>query len=216
MPRDDPCQALDAANHRLVVARVSTCLDVIVQALMTMPRLAYAQRLMPLAAAWLLLGCQTPEAPESAGSAAAPETPADQPLGKPSAPVELSYRFLSEPRLGQPLEIEITASALRPDQSVALELSADTGLQLASQARLAPRILPLGEPRRDRAVVTPLAEGRLFLNVFATITSNGARQLKSISIPIQIGPVAEQQVAPELDADGTPIRTMPAEETTDN
>lgn len=178
-----------------------------------MPQPTRSQLLIP-AAVCLLLGCQTPETPESAGAPTSPEVPASEPLGKISAPVELSYRFLSEPRLGQPLEIEITASALRPDQSVALELSTDTGLQLASEARLAPRILPLGEPRRDRAVVTPLAEGRLFLNVFATVTSNGARQLKSISIPIQIGPVADEGVAPQLDANGTPIRSMPAEEST--
>ena len=62
-------------------------------------------------AALVLAACQTAESPEPA----TPSNPAQQSSpGKVSAPVEITYELLGEPRLGQPLTIQVTTRALRP------------------------------------------------------------------------------------------------------
>lgn len=163
---------------------------------------------------WLALalaGCQTAESPQPV----APESPAEQTSpGKVSAPVEITYELLSEPRLGQPLTIRLNTRALRPDQTVALQVGSADGLTVTGETVLAPQRLPLEEPRADQVIVTPMAQGRSFLNVLATVTLNGAQMHKAISIPIDVGPVAQPDVETQVDAAGTPIRSMPAQETT--
>ena len=163
---------------------------------------------------WLALAlaaCQTAESPEPA----APTSPEQQMSpGKVSAPVEITYELLGEPRLGQPLTIRLNTRALRPNQTVALQVRGADGLAVTSETIRAPQRLPLEEPRADQVTVTPMAQGRSFLNVLATVTLNGAQMQKAISIPIEVGPVVQPEVETEVDAAGTPIRSMPAQETT--
>ena len=160
----------------------------------------------------LLAGCQTAELPEP--SATASDAHELRSPGKVTAPVEISYEFLSEPRLGQPLEIQISTRALRPNASVAFEVRGDASLSLAGQSAFMAQRLPLEEPRLDQVVVTPMSEGRSFLDVMATVTLNGAQIQKAISIPIDVGVVIQPQAETQLDAAGKPVRSMPAEETT--
>jgi hypothetical protein len=167
-----------------------------------------------LSVSWfaLLAGCQIAENP---GPELPASTPMLQPPGKLSAPVEISYQLLAQPRLGQPLEIMVSARALDQSQDVTLRVTPDSGLSLSSPALLTLRSPRAGEGREDRMVVTPLLEGRSFLNVVATVNVNGQPMQKAIAIPIQVGPVVQPLSDPPRDAEGTPVRSMPAQETTD-
>lgn len=156
----------------------------------------------------LLAACQTSET-------SGPSSQTEQPAGKLSAPVDISYELMAEPRLGQALEIRISARSLQPDQEITVQVTPAAGLSLSSPAVFIARTPRLDEGQLAPVVVTPLVEGRSFLNVIATVNVNGQPLQKAIAIPIQVGPVAQQLNETRRDANGNPIRSMPAEENTD-
>ncbi|HEX7080842.1 MAG TPA: hypothetical protein VF329_07510 [Gammaproteobacteria bacterium] len=130
--------------------------------------------------AWLLAAC-----------GAAAQTKAGAPLadaGKPVAAFGIEHELGGRPVLGVPLEVRVT---LRPQTvvgDVTVELSADSGLQIDPRdAVLSAASASRDAPAEWVVTVLPLADGVLRLRLFAEGIVDGARQGRSVVVPIRVG-----------------------------
>lgn len=139
--------------------------------------------------------------------------------GKPSAPVDIGYRVLGTPLVGQPVAIELTLASPLAGQQLRLSyfINDSESLRFAdSQPREIELSIDADEGSAARQVtVVPQREGRLYLNVTAEIETEIGFLLKSMAIPLSVG-YAEGEPAVngrlEQTADGETVVSMPAAE----
>ena len=96
--------------------------------------------------------------------------------------VEVRYRLLDKPALGQPARVEVAFSGVKDAAGGSVRFTVDAGLRLQGDAG-ATTNLPAGETVTLTVSVVPQAQGLAYLNVF---TSQRGRT-SSTSIPIQTG-----------------------------
>ncbi|MGD9340752.1 MAG: hypothetical protein PVG76_07445 [Chromatiales bacterium] len=136
--------------------------------------------------------------------------------GKPQAPVDIRYRFESEPAVGQPMTVTVFVTPLTVSEDLKADYRAKGMLGLS----------PMGsewgsdELGRDSLIytleVTPSSEGRALIQVIATIQIAGTLQNRVLSIPVQTGaagakPVARYSGKVSVGASGEAFVSMPAE-----
>lgn len=123
--------------------------------------------------------------------------------------VQVRYRVLDTPALGQPARVEIALANVTDSGGGAVRFTTDSTLRLAGGGGQAS--LPAGETTTLTVTVVPQEEGLAYLNVFTTqrgLTS-------STSIPIQTGgagtPASKKPGAGRLKdtPDGDKILVMP-------
>ncbi|MGA8205319.1 MAG: hypothetical protein WB812_12415 [Woeseiaceae bacterium] len=179
--------------------------------------------IIPLLAGVAIAGCNKDQADQAASDAAAPAPEVSFEPGqatardtKPKGPVQIAYRIIGSPIVGQPVavELEITSNVESTDVTLSYRVNDTTALQipeaqpatvtLAAARREAP-------PVREQVQVIPLREGRLYLNVSATVeTKNGSLSTVS-AIPIQVGaatPAPPENGALDTDENGDAIRVL--------
>lgn len=136
--------------------------------------------------------------------------------GKPGAPVNLKYDLLSRPVVGQPVEVELAIVPTAPIALLKTSVTGMEGLSLGGTESITDVENPsFDEPTRFRFTVTPNENGMFYVTVMLSVTSTGAEQFRSFSIPLVVGTTATAEkpaAAPEVDASGQPIQSMPAEE----
>ncbi len=167
---------------------------------------------------------ETRSEPEAKLSTSAPEVtfkPAsgDSATVKPGGPVAISYRVIGQPIVGQPVAVDLQfSSALRPQAiTVSYRINDETALQFpdAQPARVSLAALADDTFSAQQVTVVPLREGRLFLNVSATVETENGSMSSVTAIPIQVG-TAIRQPAPTgelgVDESGEPIIKLPAKE----
>ncbi len=129
-------------------------------------------------------------------------------IGKPTAPIAVTYELGSEPALGQPLTVRILAQAAAEVTNVNIELSADEALHLGPLARAG------GSAATDHVwtlTVTPLREGLGQLNVSVTGRVDGQDQTRSVLIPIRTAIATAGGDAAQSDK-AERVISLPAEE----
>lgn len=139
--------------------------------------------------------------------------------GKPSAPIDIRYKILGTPVVGQPVAIEIelaTSLTGRPLDVSYFINDSDSLMFPDAQPQRISLAVPEAEKRAARQVtVVPQREGRVYLNVTVEMESDAGMVLKSMSIPLVVGFDA---AAPEMNgelvegADGETVISMPAQE----
>ncbi|MBS0342663.1 MAG: hypothetical protein JSS56_19280 [Proteobacteria bacterium] len=122
--------------------------------------------------------------------------------------VEVRYRVLDTPALGQPTRVEIVLGKIKDPNGGTVRFSADPTLRLAGGG--VQTSLPAGETTTLTVTVVPQEEGLAYLNVFTT--QNGLTS--STSIPVQAGaatPASKKPGAGKLKdtAEGEKILVMP-------
>jgi hypothetical protein len=133
-------------------------------------------------------------------------------VGKPTAPIAVSYELDGQPALGQPLEVRITAVAGEGVTALSLELTADTALHIGQIARAAASAG--SAEQRWSVTVTPLQPGAAHLNVFVSGELNGTEQSRSVVIPLRTGArSAERANAGKGETGVETVISLPAEET---
>jgi hypothetical protein len=132
---------------------------------------------------------------------------------KPSGPIDVSYSLGAVPRVGVPVEIEITAHSAAA-QSLTLEAAVANGgtLAIAGQSVGA----ELADGRRWVVTVVPLAADAAYLTVIVTGRIEGLEQSRSVVVPIRTVPAAETVVEQEtaVTAGGERLILLPVEENT--
>jgi hypothetical protein len=124
--------------------------------------------------------------------------------GKPGAPVDIGYTVIGTPRVGAPLEVELTFTAKGRFDEMRLDYGTSQGLVLD---RDAPRSLALiaqkgGVPAVQRVRVQPQADGLHYLKVRVVTVNDGRSRMRGVAIPIGVGKYDARQ---QLKANGTLI-----------
>jgi hypothetical protein len=151
---------------------------------------------------------------------AAVESPAPiEAAAKPQSPVAIDYRIIGAPVVGQPLAIDIEVRSLLGPQEISLRyrINDSTAMQLAEAQPAQISIAPIADdaPTVQQVRLVPLREGRLFLNVSASIEVEGGQVSSAIAIPVQVGAAPRQ---PETngtlgtDENDAAIHSLPARE----
>jgi hypothetical protein len=138
---------------------------------------------------------------------------------KPSGPVVISYRIIGSPIVGQPVAIELEfASTIGPQpMDISYRVNDATALQLPETQLARVSMAPFDDDERgsQQVTVVPLREGRLYLNVAASIQGENGSVSSVTAIPIQVGGAARETQFngdPKLDENGETVISLPANE----
>jgi hypothetical protein len=139
--------------------------------------------------------------------------------GKPAGPVKISYRIIGTPVVGQPVTIDLKVESNVENMPITLNYGTnDSTAMTFPESQLQSVALAFAENERELAqqvTITPMREGRLFLNVAAEMQTESGSLQTVTAIPIQVGAAPR-----ELQDNGTVttdenddlIRDMPASE----
>ncbi len=138
---------------------------------------------------------------------------------KPQGPVSIDYRIIGTPILGQPLAIDLEVTSTVGPQAVTLSyrVNDSTAMEFMESQPSETTIAPSSDegPSLQQVRLVPLREGRLFLNVSASVEIDGGTVSTSMAIPIEVG-TAERQIEENgvitTDENGNPIHALPASE----
>lgn len=153
--------------------------------------------------------------PEKATAAEIAAARGDSP-GKPVPPIRIDYAVLGEPRPGEPLEVELKVGTAL-EGPVTVRLQPREGLQMgaAQEAELRRETVgALAEPAAERVTVIPSGEGRFYLSVLVSVATPDGEQLRSVSVPIQVGdkPPTLKPGGELTTTEGETVISLPAKE----
>lgn len=173
-------------------------------------------------AALLLAACGGGSSPEPATDAAMPMASLKPDVGstaKPGGPVTITHRIIGNPIVGQPVAIEIEfKSNIGPQaMTVSYRVNDATALQFPETQLMSVSMAPFDDDERGSQQVTviPLREGRLYLNVSASIETNSGSVSSVSAIPLQVGGALREPQSngePGIDSNGEGIISLPARE----
>lgn len=181
-----------------------------------------------MALAFALSGCGNGDAEAPAGEvqidASAPEVsfkpgPASDHTVKPRGPVQISYRIVGTPIVGQPIAIDLQVQSVLGPQAVTLSyrINDATAMQFPEAQPPSVSISPSADssPSLQQVRVIPLREGRLYLNVSADVETGDGTYSTVTAIPIQVGGapvrVPQEHGTVTTDEDGEQVRVLKGE-----
>ena len=133
--------------------------------------------------------------------------------GKSSAPLDLKYDITVKPTVGQPFEMELTFLPRMSADALEVEISAVEGLTLVGSGQVRFDNVQAGERYTTKVLAQSGAAGVYYIGVAAKMTTKVQTEVRNFSVPVVVGsPVAAEQPAPEKDAAGKPVESMPAVE----
>jgi hypothetical protein len=138
---------------------------------------------------------------------------------KPQGPVSIDYRIIGTPILGQPLAIDLEVTSMIGPQTITLSyrVNDSTAMEFMESQPAETTIAPSSDegPSLQQVRLVPLREGRLFLNVSASVEIDGGTVSTSMAIPIEVGTAVrqiEENGVITTDENGNPIHSLPASE----
>jgi len=138
---------------------------------------------------------------------------------KPQGPVSIDYRIIGTPILGQPLAIDLEVTSTTGPQAITLSFRVNdsTAMEFMESQPAETTIAPSSAegPSLQQVRLVPLREGRLFLNVSASVEIDGGTVSTSMAIPIEVGTAVrqiEENGVITTDENGNPIHALPATE----
>ena len=138
---------------------------------------------------------------------------------KPQGPVSIGYRIIGTPILGQPLAIDLEVTSTIGPQAITVSyrVNDSTAMEFMESQPAETTIAPSSDegPSLLQVRLVPLREGRLFLNVSASVEIDGGTVSTSMAIPIEVGTVVrqiEENGIITTDENGNPIHALPASE----
>ena len=138
---------------------------------------------------------------------------------KPQGPVSIDYRIIGTPILGQPLAIDLEVTSTIGPQAITLSyrVNDSTAMEFmeSQPAETTIAASSVEGPSLQQVRLVPLREGRLFLNVSASVEIDGGTVSTSMAIPIEVGTTArqiEENGVITTDENGNPIHSLPATE----
>ena len=141
------------------------------------------------------------------------------PAGAPSGPISVSYRIIGKPVVGQPVAIDLRFVSLVSDRpvNVSYRINDPTAMRLAESQPESLSVAPAADDggRPQQVTIVPLREGRLYLNVAASIDTENGSLSTVTAIPIQVGEAprsVQQNGVAGTDENEEAIRSLPAQE----
>lgn len=180
--------------------------------------------LITLALALTACGSDEPGADEVQVDAEAPEVsfkpgPASNHTVKPRGPVQISYRIVGTPIVGQPIAIDLQVQSVLGSRTVTVSyrINDATAMQFPEAQPSRVSITPSADssPSLQQVRVIPLREGRLYLNVSADVEAGDGTYSTVTAIPIQVGGapvrVPQEHGTVTTDEDGEQVRVLKGE-----
>ena len=160
-----------------------------------------------------------PAAQPSAEAAAKPQAAQwDGQVAKPGAPFSISYNIIGTPVVGSPVAVELRVSSSLGPQVIQLDyrIPDETSIMLhdAQPASIEAEFAAKESWVDQRVTIIPQREGRLYLNVSASVGTDDGRSSTTIAIPVQVGEGGrrmEEQGELATDEDGESIRILTSE-----
>jgi len=134
--------------------------------------------------------------------------------GKSSAPVDLRYDVPAKPEVGQPFEVELAFVPRIQADTIEAEIAGMQDLVIVGDATIRFDAVEAGEAYRAKLNVRADAPGLYYIGVSARVITPVQTEARAFSVPLVVGQVAAaEKPAPEVDATGQPVQSMPAAET---
>ncbi len=137
---------------------------------------------------------------------------------KPGAPFRMSYRIIGTPIVGSPVTVELRVETLARGRQIAVDYRInDSATMLLHEAQPARVLIEPADNENfviQRVTVVPQRQGRMYLNVAASIDTDDGSQSSIMAVPIQVGEggrVLEEQGEVVVDEDGEAIRVLPGD-----
>jgi len=144
--------------------------------------------------------------------------PSDSRTIKPQGPVSITYKIIGAPIVGQAVAIDLQVVSNVGPQAITLTYRVNDTTAMQFPEAQPPSVSMAAsnklEPLFQQVRVIPLREGRLFLNVSASMETEGGTVSTVTAIPIQVGPAVRQQQdsgTVTTDEDGEAIRVLSGE-----
>jgi len=132
---------------------------------------------------------------------------------KSGAPLDLKYDIATKPEVGQPFEMELTFEPRASADALEVQVSAVEGLTLVGSGGVRFDNVQAGEHYTTKVLAQSAAAGIYYIGVAAKMTTKVQTEVRNFSVPVVVGtPVATEKPAPEKDASGKPVESMPAAE----
>jgi len=159
------------------------------------------------------------QGPDAAAAAPAVESPEDEKManavatGKTAAAVDLKYDVPVKPAVGEPFELELAFLPRLAADSLEVEVTGIPGLALISSGTSRFEGVGAGDRHVMRVLVRADAPGLYYVGVAVKMVTKVQSDARTFSVPVAVGSVqAAQKAAPEMDASGQPVESMPAAE----
>ena len=160
----------------------------------------------------------TPAKNAPAVAGAKPETSYDGTIAKPGAPFSVSYKIIGTPIVGSPVTIDLLVTSMLGSEPVTVSYRInDASAMMFHEAQPRQvRMLPANNEDfvMQQVTVVPQREGRLYLNVGASVETESGSMSSMMAIPIQVGSGGrklEENGELQLDEDGEAIRVLTPE-----
>lgn len=142
------------------------------------------------------------------------------PSGKPSGPITVAYRLIGKPVVGQPIAVDLRVMSTFAGKPVTLNyrINDTTALMLAESQPQSVTIAAGADEdggRAQQVTVIPMREGRLYLNVSASVETEKGSMSTVTAIPIQVGDAPrtmQENGTLKTDDKGDSVRVLPAKE----
>jgi hypothetical protein len=136
--------------------------------------------------------------------------------GKPGAPVELKFKVLTRPKVGETVDVEVALVPVSELERLQVSFQGSSGLSIHSGNAPDPFVRPaVGVPLKHRITATANTDGIFYITATALADSSAGSLARSFSIPIIVGDgvaALPQKSMPPADATGERIKSAPAQE----
>ncbi len=139
--------------------------------------------------------------------------------GKISAPFSLEYKVIGTPIVGQPVPVELRIRSRSGPKPIRLRYAINdtSSMEFPDAQPDSITVTPAANEDTVEQMVTviPQREGRLFINVAASLESEGGSRSMVMAVPIQVGAapgVPQENGELGVDEEGEAIRSLPATE----
>jgi hypothetical protein len=159
------------------------------------------------------------QGPDAAAPTPVASSPEDEKManavatGKTAAAVDLKFDVPVKPAVGEPFELELAFLPRLAADSLEVEVTGIPGLTLVSSGTSRFEGVGAGDRHVMRVLVRADAPGLYYVGVAAKMVTKVQTDARTFSVPVAVGSVqAAQKAAPEMDAAGQPVESMPAAE----
>ena len=147
-----------------------------------------------------------------------PESRFDGTIAKPGAPFSVSYRVIGKPIVGSPVAVELqVTSTLGPEPiRVSYRINDASSMMFHEAQPLEVEMAPADNEKfiAQQVTIIPQREGRMYLNVSASVETATGSTSSTVAIPIQVGSGArelQENGEVQLDENGEAVRVLTAE-----
>ena len=132
---------------------------------------------------------------------------------KTTAPIDLLYDLPAKPEVGQRFAVELAIKPRLPGDALDVEIGDSPGIAIEGERMTRFMKVEAGQPYKFTFQARGDAEGLYYIAVITKLSTQVQSEGRAFSIPVVIGtPAAAQKTAPQTDASGQPVQSMPAKE----